>query len=193
MDIDDGPPVGTLILVDKIESHKDGPQPMHSNVDIEVGRKRPSYRNQYTLFLEVDEFEFAFQLIKHGIRKKAVDHIMSLNTIRSSLLNRHFNLAHTLANKGDNVEPDALGKHSVISTIDYDAGCSETPCYWRDPINVVRDLLQNPTYQNGLIYTPSQLTDTFGERIYGELDTGDWWWNLQVRTTAVRAIPDFSS
>ena len=43
MDIDDGLPVGTLILVDKIESHEDGPQPMHSNVDIQVGRKRPSY------------------------------------------------------------------------------------------------------------------------------------------------------
>ena len=33
-DIGNGPPVGTLILVDKIKSHEDGPQPMHGNVDI---------------------------------------------------------------------------------------------------------------------------------------------------------------
>ena len=191
-DIDDGPPVGTPILVDKIESHEDGPQPMHSNVDIEVGRRRPSCRNPYTPFLDVDEFEFAFRLIKHGISKKAVDDIMSLRTIRSRLPNGHFKSAHTLAKKVENIEPDGLGKQWVMSTIDYDAGGSETPYYWRDPVNVVRDLLQNPAYQNDLIYTPSKLRGKFGERIYGKLDTGDWWWKLQVRTTAVRAIPDFS-
>ena len=66
-DIDNGPPVGMPILVHKIESYEDGPQPMHSNVDIEVGRRRPSCRNPYTPFLDMDEFEFAFRLIKQGI------------------------------------------------------------------------------------------------------------------------------
>ena len=191
-DIDDGPPVGTPILVDTIESLEDGPQPMHSNVGIEVGRRRPSCQNPYTPFLDVDEFEFAFRLIKHRISKKAVDDIMSLRTIRSRLLKAHCKSAHTLAKKVENIEPDGLGKQWVMSTLDYDARGSETPYYWRDPVNVVRDLLQNPAYQNDLIYTPSKLTDKFSKRIYGELDTGDWWWKLQVRTTAVRAIPDFS-
>ena len=191
-DIDDGPPIGTPILVDKIESHKDGPQPMHSNVDIDSGRRRPSCWNPYTLFSDVDEFEFAFRLIKHGISKKAVDNIMSLHTIRSSLPNGHFKSAHTLTKKVETIEPDGLGKQWVMSTIDYDAGGSETPYYWRDPLNVVRDLLQNAAYQNDLIYTTYQLTGKFGERIYGELDTGNLWWKLQVRTTAVRTIPDFS-
>ena len=59
-DIDDGPPVGTLILVDKIKSHENGPQPMHNNVDIEVGRRWLSCRNPYTPFLDVDKFEFVF-------------------------------------------------------------------------------------------------------------------------------------
>ena len=109
-DIDDGPPVGTPILVDKIEFHEDGPQPMHSNVDIEVGRRRPSCRNPYTPFLDPDEFEFAFRLIKYEIRKKAVDDIMSLRTIRSSLPNGDFKSAYTLAKIVENIVPDGLGK-----------------------------------------------------------------------------------
>ena len=131
-------------------------------------------------------------MIKHRISKKAVDDIMSLRTIRSRLPNGHFKSARTLAKKVENIDPDGLGKQWVMSTIDYDAGGSETPYYWRDPVKVVRDLLQNPSYQNDLIYTPNKLTGKFGERIYSELDTRDWWLKLQVRTTAVRAIPDFS-
>ena len=112
--------------------------------------------------------------------KQAVDDIKSLRTIRSRLPKGHFKSAHTLAKKVENIEPDGLGKQWVMSTIDYDAAGSETPYYWRDPVNVVRDLLQNPAYQNDLIYTPSKLSGKFGERIYGELDTGDWWWKHQV-------------
>ena len=109
-DIGDGPPVCTPILVDTIESHDDGPQPMHSHVDIEVGGRQPSCRNPYTPFLDVDELEFAFRLKKHGISKTAVDDIMSLRTIRSSLPNGHFKSAHTLAKKVENIEPDGLRK-----------------------------------------------------------------------------------
>ena len=146
----------------------------------EAGRGRLSYQNPYTPFLNKDEFEFAFRLVKHGISKKAVDDMMSLNTIRSNLPPGHFKSAYTLAKKIDKIELDGIGKHWVMSTIDYDAESSETPCYWRDPVEVVKDLLQNPAYLNDLIYTPCKLTGKFGERIYRELDTGDWWWKLQV-------------
>ena len=68
-DIVDLPPVGTPILVDKTEYHEDGPQPMDHDY-AEPRRGRLSYQNPYTPFLNVDEFEFAFRLVKHGISKK---------------------------------------------------------------------------------------------------------------------------
>ena len=63
------------------------------------------------------------------LAKKAVDDIMSLNTIRSNLSSGYFISAHTLAKKIDKIELDGIGKHWVMSTIDYDAGSSETPYY----------------------------------------------------------------
>lgn len=189
-DIEDLPPVGTPILVVKTEYHEDGPQPIDNDVDEVSIPRRPSYQNPFTPFLDEHEFEFAFRLVKHGISKTAIDGIMSLHTIKSNLPNGHFKSAHTLGKKIDKIDPDGIGKHWIMSTIDYDAGSSETPYYWRDPVQVVKDLLQNPSYQNDLIYTPCKLTGKFGERIYGELHTGDWWWKLQVRTTIGMKISD---
>ena len=64
-DIDDLPPVGTLILVDKTELHEDGPHPVDNDVDIVA---RPSCQNPYVPFLDEHEFEFAFRLlVKNGI------------------------------------------------------------------------------------------------------------------------------
>ena len=189
MDIDDLPPVGAPILVDKIEYHKDGPQSV-DNEDMVASHRRTSFQNPYTPFLDEHEFEFAFQLVKHGISKEAINDIMTLHTIKSNLPNGHFRSAYTLGKKIDNIEPDGIGKDWVMSTINYDAGSSETPYYWRDPIKVVKDLLQNPSYQEVLIYTPCKLTGKFSERMYGELHTGDWWCKLQVRTTINPRYPD---
>lgn len=180
-DIDDLPPVGTPILIDKIEYHKDGPQPMDDDTDMEAGHTQTGYPNPYTPFLDEHEFEFAFRLVKNGISKKAIDDIMRLHTIKSNLPNGHFRSAHTLGKKIDRVEPDGIGKHWIMSTIDYDVQNSETRYFWRDPMRVVKDFLQNPSYRNELIYTPCKQTGKFGERIYGELHTGDWWWKLQVK------------
>ena len=179
-DIDDLPPAGNPILVNTIEYHTDGPQPVDDNVDIEGGYRRSRYPNPYAPFLDEDEFEFAFRLVKHGISKMAIDDIMSLRTVKSNLPKGHFKSAYTLGNKIRGIEPGGIGEQWVLSKIDYDGGNPGTPYYWRDPIQIVEDLLQNPSYRDDLIYTPCKLTGKFGERIYSELHTGDWWWKLQV-------------
>ena len=173
LDMEDLPPVGTPMLVDETEYHEDGPQPMDNDVDKESIRRQPSYQNPYIPFLDELEFEFAFRLVKHGISKKAIDNIMSLHTIGSNLPNKHFKSIHTLGKKINKIDPDGIGKHWIMSTINYNARSSETPYYWRDPLKVVKDLLQNPSYQNDLIYTSCKLSGKFGERIYGELHTVD--------------------
>ena len=153
---------------------------MEDNVDINA-YSRSKYPNPYTPFLDENELKWAFRLVKHRISKKAIDELMTVHTVKSNLPKGHFKSTHTLGKKIWVVEPDGIGKHWISSTINYDAENSETPYFWRDPMKVVEDLLQNPSCWHNLVYTLYKLTGKFGERIYSELYPGDWWWKLQVR------------
>ena len=72
MDIDNILPASTSILIDKIEYHTNGPQPVEDNVDIN-GYSRSKYPNPYTPLLDKYKLKWAFRLVKHVISKKAID------------------------------------------------------------------------------------------------------------------------
>ena len=181
-DIDDILPAGTPMLIDKIKYHTDGSQPINNNVDMDMLR-RSRYPNPYTPFLGEHELEWASRLLKHGISNMPIHDFITVHTVKSNLPKGHFKSAHTLGKKIGDIVPDGIGQHWVLSTINYYAENSETPYYWRVPMRVVQDLLQNPSCRNDLVYAPCELTGKFGERIYSELHTRDWWWKLQVRLT----------
>ena len=52
----------------------------------------------------------------------------------------------------------------------------------RDPLECIAELLGNPSFQNEIQFSPQRLwTDaTKANRVYGEMWTGDRWWDLQV-------------
>lgn len=57
--------------------------------------------------------------------------------------------------------------------------------FWtRDPIECIQELISNPTYKDHMAYTPERAYDhidgTSESRIWDEMWTGDWWWNIQV-------------
>jgi hypothetical protein len=54
--------------------------------------------------------------------------------------------------------------------------------WYRDPVECVRELLSNPAFMEYLCYAPERVySDSEGkERIYDEMWTGDWWWEMQV-------------
>lgn len=55
----------------------------------------------------------------------------------------------------------------------------------RDVVECVRELLGNPAFKDDLKYVPEKLFgSSAGEenvRVFDEMWTGDWWWDLQVR------------
>ena len=73
------PPASTPISIDTIEYHPDGPQP--DNIDQVDMHRQSEYLNSYTAFLDEDEFNFVLRLVKHGIRKIAIDNIMALGPV----------------------------------------------------------------------------------------------------------------
>ena len=52
----------------------------------------------------------------------------------------------------------------------------------RDPVECVKELIGNPTFRDKLRYLPQHAyeDDKGKTRMFDEMWTGDWWWNLQV-------------
>lgn len=52
----------------------------------------------------------------------------------------------------------------------------------RDPVECVRELIGNPAFKEYIAYQPEKVyADPEGKtRVYDEMWTGDWWWNMQV-------------
>jgi Plavaka transposase len=54
--------------------------------------------------------------------------------------------------------------------------------WMRDPVECVKDLIQNPMFRKNMAYAPERVyRDLEGKtRIYDEMWTADWWWQVQV-------------
>jgi len=59
-------------------------------------------------------------------------------------------------------------------------GQSTLPFFYRDVLGCVRYLLCQIAYRDDLVYAPRHEYDPSGQRIYAEMHTADWWWDLQV-------------
>jgi hypothetical protein len=52
----------------------------------------------------------------------------------------------------------------------------------RDPVECIEELVSNPAFDGSIAYAPERAyTDGTGQsRIYDEMWTADWWWDVQV-------------
>jgi hypothetical protein len=75
---------------------------------------------------------------------------------------------------------DILGKASWHHSEVYIGGAKITYYYW-DPMVIVRYLLGQRAFRESLVYAPVVEYNESDERMYGEMRTGDAWWETQVR------------
>ena len=56
----------------------------------------------------------------------------------------------------------------------------------RDPVECIRELIGNPAFREYISYAPERAyADEAGAiRIFDEMWTADWWWEMQVSATA---------
>jgi len=59
-------------------------------------------------------------------------------------------------------------------------GQSTLQFFYRNVLDCVRYLLRKIDYRDGLFYAPRHEYDQSGDRIYAEMHTADWWWDVQV-------------
>lgn len=58
----------------------------------------------------------------------------------------------------------------------------EVELWLRNPVDCVRDLLGRVTLRDSLVYKPTRVYtgEDRQRRVYEEMWTGDWWWDIQV-------------
>jgi hypothetical protein len=70
----------------------------------------------------------------------------------------------------------ASGHHSEV-----DIWGAKIPYYYRDPMVIMRYVLGQWAIRESLVYAPVVEHNESGERMYGEMHTGDCWWETQVQ------------
>ena len=65
--------------------------------------------------------------------------------------------------------------------------CTEDVELWlRNPVECIAELIGNTTFDGSISYVPEHVytSSQRHSRIYDEMWTSDWWWEVQVRLTS---------
>lgn len=66
----------------------------------------------------------------------------------------------------------------------YTAGGEKHECYMRNSLEVLRELYGRPDFANDMMYAPEKryglVADGTEKRMFSEMNTSRWWWNMQV-------------
>ena len=58
----------------------------------------------------------------------------------------------------------------------------EVEIWYREPLNVIKALLNQEGFEKDYIWEPIKEFDEHGEQVYTELHTTSWWWDMQAST-----------
>ncbi|KAG6810014.1 hypothetical protein H0H92_013700 [Tricholoma furcatifolium] len=72
------------------------------------------------------------------------------------------------------VKGDLIGEDGELMT-------ENLELWFRDPVEVVRELIGNPAFKEMMAYVPEQVfqDEACRERVFDEMWMANWWWNLQ--------------
>jgi hypothetical protein len=64
---------------------------------------------------------------------------------------------------------------------------------YRNPLDVIQGLWSNPTYVDEMVFTPHQVWSSKDKnsRLYNEMWTGDWWWQMQVCVLYIKVLESY--
>jgi len=86
---------------------------------------------------------------------------------------------HTLKNLLQVLDPHST--YLQLNEGQADDGKRTLPFFYHNILDCIRYLLCQIAYRDDFIYEPRTEYDTNGQRVYAEMHTADWWWDLQVQ------------
>ncbi|KAI5980843.1 hypothetical protein EDD15DRAFT_2185860, partial [Pisolithus albus] len=153
---------------------------------MEAAETPPNAESLWAPFNNEAEWELVRFLVKN-VGRTRIDEFLKLDIVRQNGVS--FDNARSLLKyvdqlrtgpawtcemidvEGDIVAEDGTLKHERLEL------------WRRDPVECVRELMGNPAFREVMSYVPERAyTDAKGEnRIYDEMWTGEWWWDVQKR------------
>jgi len=91
---------------------------------------------------------------------------------------RSFRSAYTLRQHLDILDP--FREYLVWAEASIDDGRHATTFYYPNIIDCFRYLIGQVEYSSDMVYAPIREYDSSGKRLYSEIHTVDWWWDMQV-------------
>jgi len=85
---------------------------------------------------------------------------------------------HTLENHLPLLDPYSQYLQSFEGQVE--DGQRTLPFFYPNVLGCVRYHLRQIVYGDDLVYTSRHKYDSTGQRIYAEIHTADWWWDIQV-------------
>lgn len=131
-------------------------------------------------FTNAHDFKQARWMIQSNLAKTHIDQYFREGLCTTDEVS--FTSGWTLHRALDRMYPE-LGEaswksHDVVTSVG--GNTRSIPFYFRNPLACVAYLLKQPCFRDHLFYAPVREYNQSGERMYSEMHTAEWWWNMQV-------------
>ena len=128
-------------------------------------------------FTSAHGFKLASWFIQSKVSKSQINEYFTNGLGNSALVG--YNSKHTLENYLRILDPYSAYLQWFEEQVE--DGCRNVPFFYRNLLNCVRYLLCQIAYRDDLVYAPWREYDHSGNRVYAEMHTADWWWDVQVQ------------
>ncbi|CAK5274931.1 unnamed protein product [Mycena citricolor] len=202
----DNPPAPLLRVprVEEIEDEGDLPGPYYDYFPLPAGCVIEQWSPAETVFENLrrkqqtkklppwapfdskEDWELAKWMVTSGVSRRRLDELLNLQKIKVGA-KPSFHNARKLYQKVDLLP---MGPEWICEVVEIEGDLEdkkknkmkEEVEFWRrNPLDCIRELMQNPGFREHLRYEPTKVyRDAQGkEREINEMWTGDWWWKMQ--------------
>jgi len=131
-------------------------------------------KNPWAPFASAQSFKLASWFIESKVSKTRINDYFANGIGNSTSVG--YSSMHTLENLLRHLDPYRQYLQWLEGHVE--DGQRTLPFFYRNVLDCVRYLLCQIAYHDDLVYAPCREYDQSGQRIYAEMHTADWWWDV---------------
>ena len=132
-------------------------------------------------FYDEEIYQWCEYAITHKMTASLIEKLLKTNCEMKEKFKTHLPLRYVFMKKFDEMITNERLGSNVFQKSELHFG-GEAHSFWhRDVVECAQWLLRQPCYRDHLFFSPVRSYNSSGSRVYGEMNTGDWWWDKQVR------------